>query len=44
MSIELHPRMEGNIGPDGNAIFVRRDRFEILKQGSEVLKTDDGTL
>ena len=44
MSIKLQPRMEGNIGPDGNAIFVRGDRFEILKQGSEVMKMDDSTL
>ena len=34
-------RMTGNIGPDGNAVFVRRDRFEIMTRGSEVLKKED---
>ena len=34
-------RMTGNIGPDGNAVFVRGDRFEIITRGSEVLKKED---
>lgn len=36
-------RMKGNIGPDGNAIFVRKDRFVAEERGYRVLEMEDGT-
>lgn len=35
-------KFEGNIGPDGNAVFVKTGRFSIAKTGSVVLEREDG--
>ena len=34
-------KTKDNIGPDGTAVFVRRDRFDIIGRGSEILTKED---